>query len=63
MDMLPRLFLVALGALFLAGAFVAIGNGFTTEGRPRRFDDKDADGEPDESREEKARAKKKFVDT
>jgi len=56
MDLIPRLLLVVLGAMLLAGAFFALGGAFTGEGRSRRITDADADGEPDETPSEKARA-------
>ena len=60
MDLIPRLLLVALGAMVLAGAFVALGGAFTGEGRSRRIIDTDADGEPDETPAKKARAIEHF---
>lgn len=56
MDLMPRLLLVILGAMLLAGALFAVSGAFTGEGRSRRITDADADGEPDETPAEKARA-------
>ncbi len=56
MDLIPRLLIVVLGAMILAGAFFAVGGAFNGEGRSRRITDADADGEPDETPSEKARA-------
>lgn len=56
MDLMPRLLLVILGAILLAGALFAINSAITGEGRSRRITDEDADGEPDETPSEKARA-------
>ena len=58
MDLMPRLLLVILGAMLLAGALFTISSAFTGEGRSRRITDADADGEPDETPSEKARALK-----
>ena len=55
---MPRLLLVILGAMLLAGALFTISSAFTGEGRSRRFTDEDKDGEPDETPLEKARALK-----
>jgi len=56
MDFIPRLLLAILGAMILAGVLYAISGAFTGEGRSRRITDADADGEPDETPLEKARA-------
>lgn len=56
MDLIPRLLLVMLGAVLLAGAFFALGGAFTGEARSRRITDTDADGEPDETPSQKARS-------
>lgn len=53
---MPRLLLLILGAMILAGAFFALGGAFTGEGRSRRITDADADGEPDQTPSEKAQA-------
>ncbi|WP_333611700.1 hypothetical protein [Brevundimonas bullata] len=56
MDLIPRLLLAILGAMILAGVLYAVSGAFTGEGRSRHFTDADADGEPDETPSEKARA-------
>lgn len=57
MDLIPRMLLAILGAMLLAGVLYAISGAVTGEGRPRRITDADADGEPDETPSEKARAR------
>ncbi len=56
MDLIPRLLLLALGVLLLAGAMFAINAAITREGRSKSFVDQDADGEPDETPNAKKRA-------
>jgi len=56
MDLLPRLLLLALGVMLLVGAMFAINAAITGESRARPFVDQDADGEPDETPNEKRRA-------
>ena len=58
MELMPRLLLVILGAMLLAGVLFALNSAFTGEGRSRRFIDEDKDGEPDETPAEKTRALK-----
>lgn len=53
MDMPMALIVLFVFAVFLAGALAALGRGIN---RPGRFEDRDADGEPDETPEEKRRA-------
>jgi len=56
MDLIPRLLLLAVGATLLLGLMFAINAAITRESRARPFVDKDADGEPDETPDEKMRA-------
>lgn len=56
MDTLSALIVVAIAAFILAGALFALSGAVTGEGRSERFVDEDADGEPDETPGEKARA-------
>lgn len=53
---MPRLLLLALGAMLLVGVMFAINAAITREGRARPFVDRDVDGELDETPEEKRRA-------
>lgn len=56
MDLMPRVFLLAVGAILLLGLMFAVNAAITRESRARPFVDKDADGEPDETPDEKMRA-------
>lgn len=55
MDLAPRLLLLALGVMLLVGAMFAINAAITEESKARPFADQDADGEPDETPDEKRR--------
>ncbi|WP_286949095.1 hypothetical protein [Brevundimonas sp. UBA7507] len=48
--------LLALGAMLLLGLMFAINAAITQEGRAKPFGDLDADGEPDETPNDKRRA-------
>lgn len=62
MDTQSALIIVAIAVFILAGAFFALSSAFNREGRSASFIDEDADGEPDESSSEKARALESLAD-
>lgn len=59
MDTFTALIVLAVLAMLFAGGLMAFGQGLT---RSRTFVDEDADGEPDETPEEKARAMRELAD-
>ncbi len=59
MDTISAFLVVAVGALFLAGGLFALNGPLMRESRSE-YDDRDADGEPDETPDQKARARERF---